>query len=77
LLIDLDGFKELKDTLGHCAGDEVLRQIGPRLRGLLREDDLLAHWVADEFAVALEPGDEAGRAPPRCVCAPRWSVHFR
>jgi diguanylate cyclase (GGDEF)-like protein len=43
LLIDLDGFKERNDTLGHYAGDEVLRQIGPRLRGLLREDDLLAH----------------------------------
>lgn len=42
LLIDLDGFKEPNDTLGHYAGDEVLRQIGPRLRGLLREDDLLA-----------------------------------
>ncbi len=44
LLIDLDRFKELNDTLGHYAGDVVLRQIGPRVRGLLPEDDLLAHF---------------------------------
>jgi diguanylate cyclase len=59
LLIDLDGFKELNDTLGHHAGDEVLRQIGPRLMELLREDDTLARLGGDEFAVILQPGDEA------------------
>ena len=59
LLIDLDGFKELNDTLGHHAGDEVLRQIGPRLKELLREDDTLARLGGDEFAVVLQPGDEA------------------
>ena len=58
LLIDLDGFKELNDTLGHHAGDEVLRQIGPRLKELLREDDTLARLGGDEFAVILQPGDE-------------------
>src|SRR4051794_2785841 len=60
LLVDLDGFKELNDTLGHHAGDEVLRQIGPRLQHLLREDDTLARLGGDEFAVVLDPGDEAG-----------------
>jgi diguanylate cyclase (GGDEF)-like protein len=60
LLVDLDGFKELNDTLGHHAGDEVLRQIGPRLDHLLRDDDTLARLGGDEFAVVLDPGDEAG-----------------
>jgi diguanylate cyclase (GGDEF)-like protein len=59
LLIDLDGFKELNDTLGHHAGDQVLRQIGPRLGTAVRDHDTLARLGGDEFALVLAPGDEA------------------
>jgi diguanylate cyclase (GGDEF)-like protein len=60
LLIDLDGFKELNDTLGHHAGDQVLRQIGPRLGTAVRDHDTLARLGGDEFALILCPGDEVG-----------------
>jgi diguanylate cyclase (GGDEF)-like protein len=71
LLIDLDGFKELNDTLGHHAGDEVLRQIGPRLGSAVREHDTLARLGGDEFALVLAPGDEvaASTAGLRLRCA--------
>jgi diguanylate cyclase (GGDEF)-like protein len=52
ILMDLDRFKEVNDTLGHHNGDELLKEIGRRLRGLL-EDDLVARLGGDEFAVLL------------------------
>jgi diguanylate cyclase len=59
LLIDLDRFKELNDTLGHRAGDLVLAQIGPRLRAVLRASDELARLGGDEFAVLLADAADA------------------
>src|SRR3954471_11854065 len=59
LLIDLDGFKELNDTLGHHAGDEVLTQIGPRLEEALRPGGTVARLGGAEVAVVMAPGDEA------------------
>jgi diguanylate cyclase (GGDEF)-like protein len=54
LVADLDGFKELNDTLGHQAGDLLLTQLGPRLLPLLDEGATLARLGGDEFAVLLQ-----------------------
>jgi diguanylate cyclase (GGDEF)-like protein len=61
LLLDLDRFKEVNDTLGHPVGDLLLQKIGTRLQGRLRPTDLIARLGGDEFAIVL-PATDAGGA---------------
>lgn len=53
LMVDLNGFKQVNDRLGHQAGDFVLKQVAQELSALLRQSDVLARFGGDEFVIAL------------------------
>jgi two-component system cell cycle response regulator len=63
VILDADRFKSLNDRHGHLAGDEILRGLAERLRGRLREEDVVARFGGEEFLVILpDTGEEGARA---------------
>jgi len=76
MLIDLDHFKTINDTLGHNAGDQLLIQVAKRLERTLRESDIVARLGGDEFVVVLSGVDmngdvaEIARKIVDCIAAP-------
>ncbi len=58
IIMDLDRFKEINDTLGHQVGDEVLQKAADRLQRILRKTDIVVRLGGDEFAVLLPVGDQ-------------------
>lgn len=63
LFIDLDHFKKINDTSGHQIGDQILIQVGERVRGCIREQDTLARIGGDEFVVIVEGLDNNAHVP--------------
>ena len=62
LLLDLNGFKQMNDTCGHQAADEVLKQFTAELKSIFRCGDLVGRWGGDEFIVVVNAGIQAAGA---------------
>ncbi|WP_436529948.1 diguanylate cyclase domain-containing protein [Actinoplanes sp. HUAS TT8] len=70
LMLDLNGFKQVNDTIGHHAGDVLLQLVGKRLSGLIRHPDMVARLGGDEFSVLVtaNPDDEAAVGVGERIC---------
>ncbi|MCF6355544.1 MAG: EAL domain-containing protein [Candidatus Polarisedimenticolaceae bacterium] len=78
LFLDLDRFKNINDSLGHPAGDELLKRASERLKGVIRAEDLIARLGGDEFAIVLElPSDERAVAMVAQKCIDAFIRPFR
>lgn len=53
MFLDLDGFKDINDSLGHAAGDQLIKTIGQRIKGTLREQEFAARFGGDEFCIVV------------------------
>jgi diguanylate cyclase (GGDEF)-like protein/PAS domain S-box-containing protein len=72
LMIDIDRFKNINDTLGHGTGDALLKLVGSRLKTCIRDCDTLARWGGDEFVLLLpgvQDGSSAVTVAERCLSA--------
>jgi diguanylate cyclase (GGDEF)-like protein len=59
LVVDLDRFRHINDSLGHDVGDRVLMDVAQRIQGCLRQDDDMARLGGDQFALLVRPADAA------------------
>ena len=79
LYLDLDGFKEINNTLGHAAGDALLKMISSRLGSTVREEDTVARVGGDEFVIVLRlsGADHASQVALKVITRCRSLCHRR